>query len=198
MRKELKIKNWILPLSIGAGILFAGGLYWFARQSTQAPTIGGDFTLHSTRGPVSLHDFKGRPVVLYFGYTSCPDVCPLSMSKLSRVVAQLPEAVRKNLELVFVSVDYRKDTPEKAQNYVSFFFKGAQAVGLTGSKEEIDRVVSLFKTGYVIEDVPTSALGYSIQHPSDFFLIDKRGKFSALLPTEESNEELKKGLESIL
>jgi protein SCO1/2 len=179
----------------------SAGLFLWAHEKLKTPLVGGDFTLHSVHGPVALHDLAGKGVVLYFGYTSCPDVCPLSLSKLSHTVAGLTEAQRRNFAFLFVSVDYRKDTPEKAQTYVSYFFKGspaAQAEGLTGTKGEIDQVTALYKTSYVIEDDPKSALGYTVEHPTDFYFIDKKGRFSSALPTDAPDAELKKGLEEIL
>jgi protein SCO1/2 len=150
------------------------------------------------KGPVSLHDFKGQGVVLYFGYTACPDICPISLSKLSKIVSQMTDEERQRLAVLFVSVDYRKDTPEKAQNYVSYFFKGTKVEGLIGSKKEIDQVTDAYKTSYIIEDDPKSALGYTVEHPTDFYFIDKKGTFVSALPTEAPNSEIKKGLESIL
>jgi protein SCO1/2 len=178
----------LLLMSLTVFTLTAGGLYYFATHYGIHKPQGGDFTLHSVGKDVSLHDFKGKGVILYFGYTSCPDVCPVSMSKLAKVIKKLSPEEQSKLQVVFVSVDTRGDTPEKAQSYASFFMPGA--VGLTGSKAEVDAVVQKYGTAYSIEDMPKSALGYSVEHPTSFFLVNRKGKFEKSIPTETPTDEM--------
>ncbi len=169
--------------------VITGGLFLAANWGARGKTLGGDFILHSSQGDFSLKEARGKVAVLYFGYTSCPDVCPVSMSKLTQMLKTLPEDKRSRILLVFISVDSRGDTPEKAQQYASFFLK--EAKGVTGSREEIDRVVRLYGTNYLFEETPGSAMGYAVQHSTSFFLVDPRGRFVEKIPTETTSEELK-------
>lgn len=186
----------LLLLSFLVSILMTGGLFYFVTNNGVSVPQGGDFTLHSAGKDVSLHDYKGKGVVLYFGYTSCPDVCPVSMSKLAKAMKKLSPEDQAKLQVVFVSVDHRGDTPEKAQSYASYFMPGA--VGLTGSKAEIDSVVKLYGAGYMIEDTKKSAMGYSVQHPTSFFLVNRNGKFEQTIPTELSTDELAQELKNLI
>jgi protein SCO1/2 len=190
--------QWLkwLGISFLISLMLTAGFAFYAYQHLQGPKLGGDFTLQSVNGPVSLHDFKGKEVILYFGYTSCPDVCPTSMSRLSKIIHSLPANEQEKVQPIFVSVDTKKDTPKKAQDYVSFFFKGA--IGLSGSPQELEKVTHLYGTMYLIENDPKSALGYSVQHPTSFFLIDRNGNYSSSLPTEAPLEALKQEIEALL
>jgi len=85
-------------------------------------------------------------------------------------------------------VDFRSDTPAKVDDYAKYFIP--EAVGLTGTKTEIDRVVSRYGTSYSIEETKTSALGYSVQHSTDFYFIDQDGRLIEQLPTEAPREQL--------
>lgn len=183
-------------LSLLTSTLITGGLFYFLTKNEVRLPLGGDFTLHSVGKDVSLHDYKGKGVVLYFGYTSCPDVCPVSMSKLSKAMKKLSPDDQAKLQVVFISVDHRGDTPEKAQGYASYFMPGA--VGVTGSKAEIDSVVKLYGAGYMIEDTKKSAMGYSVQHPTSFFLVNRKGNFEQTIPTELSTDEIAQELKNLI
>lgn len=198
MEKERKAFPFLRALIWSAviALVISGAAGFTFYRRLQPPKRGGDFTLHSSAGPVSLHDFKGKAVVIYFGYTSCPDVCPISLGKLSQTLTTFSNAERAKLQTLFVSVDHRGDTPMKAQDYAQFFMK--DAIGLTGSKPEIDAVVHLYGTSYVIEDTKKSAMGYSVQHSSSFFLVDDDGDFVGTVSTDVATDVLAKELRKIL
>ena len=82
---------------------------------------GGDFTLQSAAGPVSLADYRGKLVLVYFGYTYCPDVCPTSLAATSEGLKQLTPAERARVSMIFVSVDPKRDTPARLKEYAEFF-----------------------------------------------------------------------------
>ncbi len=123
--------------------------------------VGGEFELTDQDGErFRISEARGKVVLLFFGYTSCPDVCPMTMSKLTQAFRALgPDA--EGVLTVFVSLDPERDTPERIESYLSFY--GMKAVGLTGSKEEIDAVVELHKASYHTEPVD-SAIEYLISH----------------------------------
>lgn len=198
MEKERKAFPFVQALfwSSLTALVISAVAGFLVYRSVQPPHRGGDFTLHAPQGPVSLHDFAGKGVVVYFGYTSCPDVCPISLGKLSQALSSFSEKERAKIQTLFVSVDHRGDTPKKAQDYAQFFMK--DAVGVTGSKEEIDAVVHRYGTSYVIEDTKKSAMGYTVQHSSSFFLVDDDGDFVGTVSTDSSSEALEKELRKIL
>lgn len=186
---KLLIVAVLAAVALTAGLFFVLNTY----MKTDLPP-GGDFTLQSVGGPRSLHDFAGRGVILYFGYTSCPDACPTSLSYLSSLLKQLPPRDQERILPVFISVDYKADTPQKVDTYMKFFWKSG--VGLTGSKAEIDRVVAQYGTSYHYEEDKKSAMGYSVQHGSNFYFISPSGDLvvveSTLAPQKVLMQDFKK------
>ena len=90
---------------------------------------GGDFTLQSANGPVSLKDFRGKEVLVYFGYTYCPDICPTSLAATAEGLKQLTPEELARVAMIFVSVDPKRDTPARLKEYVTFFHSAI--VGVT-------------------------------------------------------------------
>lgn len=139
---------------------------------------GGDFTLQSADGPVSLKDLRGKVVLLYFGYTFCPDVCPTSLALIAEALKQLTPAEQEKVQVVFVSVDPERDTPQKLKQYVAFFRPGT--LGLTGTPEEIAQVAKQYGAVYRKQTV-TSAAGYVIDHSSYTYILSPDGKLRGKL-----------------
>jgi len=133
---------------------------------------GGDFTLQSVKGPVSLHDFRGKVVLLYFGYTYCPDVCPTSLALIAQSLKQLPPKDAQQVQVIFVSVDPERDTLQKLQEYGNFFYPGT--LGITGTPEEVAKVAKQYGVVYRKQAV-TSAAGYVIDHSSYTYIIGRDG-----------------------
>lgn len=156
---------------------------------------GGDFTLIDDSGHIfHLRDRRGRVVLLFFGYTACPDICPRTLSKLAKARALLDAAASQKVIIVFVTVDPQRDTPLRLKEYVAYF--DINAVGLTGTKPQIDKVVSAYNAFY--EKVPAkSALGYSINHTSIVYLIDKQGKVRHLLHQDDSPETMARVIDAV-
>ena len=109
---------------IGIGAFFALMLSLFAltvdidleeKAATSLDQLGGDFTLQSSNGPMSLSDFAGKAVVLYFGFLHCPDVCPTSMVTIAEALRKLPENHLQQVQVLLVSVDHQRDTPAKSR-----------------------------------------------------------------------------------
>jgi len=139
---------------------------------------GGDFTLAGHAGPVHLSGLRGKVVVLFFGYTMCPDVCPMSMSTLSQAVAQLKPRERKRIQAVFISVDPERDTPEQLRDYASGF--DMPLIAVTGKPDVLAEVADRYGAQYRRVDLPGSAMGYAIDHSAALYLIDRRGKLRTL------------------
>lgn len=191
------MKNKVITLIAICALAFGLGFYFSQKKYNDLPeipqAIGGDFTLQSAKGPVSLHDFKGQVSVLYFGFTTCPDVCPLSLTKLRSKLKDLPEEVSSKITPIFISVDWKRDTPEKVSEYASFF--GDNIVGLTGSEDEINKVTRMYSAYYTFTPLKDSKIGYTVDHSSRFYIIDGNGKFIASYSDLDNDPEFVKTLE---
>jgi protein SCO1 len=147
-----------------------------------------DFTLHDQDGKIfHLKDHRGQIILLFFGYTSCPDVCPTTLSKLARVYMLLGPLRQKILTL-FVTIDPLRDTPQKLKEYLQYF--NINGMGLTGTKQEIDSVVDSYKATYAKVETNSSALGYMFDHTDYLYLIDTQGKTSYLFHPEDRPEDM--------
>ncbi len=153
-----------------------------------------EFTLTDQNGQVfHLSQLRGKVVLLFFGYTHCPDACPTTMSKLTRVYKLLGNKAQ-NVVTVFVSLDPYRDRPTVLKMYLAYFH--LNSVGLTGSKEEIDRVVNQYSARYEIEQ-SDSAAGYHINHSTDLYLLDKKGEIVNRFKYEDGTQTIADGLRSL-
>ncbi len=145
---------------------------------------------------VTQKAFKGKVVLLYFGYSSCPDVCPTTMAQLAQVMKNLGADANK-AQIVFVSVDPHRDTPGKLQTYVDAFYKGA--IGLTGTEDQIADVARRYRVAYQIEK-PTTADkdDYVVTHSRGVYIFDQRGRARLLAPGTESVAALTAGVRNII
>ncbi|MDP3483214.1 MAG: SCO family protein [Sulfuricella sp.] len=133
---------------------------------------GGDFTLHSANGPLSLHDLKGKVVLLYFGYTFCPDICPTSLGFTSQALASLDKAELDKVQMLFVTVDPERDTLDKLKAYTAYFHPSI--LGLSGTPEEIARVAKSYGAVYAKQETG-SAGGYVVDHSANTYVIAPDG-----------------------
>ncbi|GAA0687374.1 SCO family protein [Marinobacterium maritimum] len=158
--------------------------------------LGGEFTLTSAKGPVSLSDFRGKVSVIYIGYASCPDVCPTALAVLTQSLKQLPDDQRKQIQGIFISVDPERDTPQKLADYAAFF--SPQLVGVTGTREQIDQVVRQYGAFYRKVELKDSAMGYAVDHSSRLYLVNREGQLVKTLLHNSSPRELTNSLQAIL
>ena len=150
---------------------------------------GGGFTLDSVRGSVSLDDLEGKAVMLFFGYTSCPDVCPLSLAKIGACLSSLEAGQAQHVEALFITLDPGRDTAERMHRYAEFFHP--DIIGLTGAKQEIDEVAARYGIAYERKPAPESALGYTISHPDTILLLDGDGALVDRIGGGEGRETLR-------
>lgn len=156
-------------------------------DSARARQVGGDFTLLGPGGrEVSLTEFRGRAVLMYFGYTYCPDLCPQYLHTMKALHTALGEDAA-DLQVVLVSVDPGRDTPQRLEDYVSFFHPSF--VGLTGSKAQIDAVVRDYGASYTIGEEQAPGR-YIVDHTSLGYLIDGDGEVRHLMAHDTSVDEL--------
>ncbi|OOZ36682.1 SCO family protein [Solemya velesiana gill symbiont] len=141
---------------------------------------GGDFTLRSSRGPFNLKDLRSKVVLLYFGYTKCPDVCPTSLAFTAQVLNELDDEELKKVRAVFVSVDPKRDTVETLDEYVGYFHPNF--IGVTGSDEEVAVAAKLYGAKYNEVALKDSAFGYSVSHSAVTYLITPEGELRFIFP----------------
>lgn len=157
--------------------------------------IGGDFALTDTAGERwELSAQRGQPVVIFFGFTACPDFCPTTLAELAEVHQRLgPDA--EQVRTVFISVDPDRDTPELLANYLAAF--DLPVIGLTGSAEELSLVGGLFAASWDrFED--DSHLGYTIEHSVRTYVLDRDGVVRWAIPYEDGPEVLEQALRLVL
>ena len=152
----------------------------FALNSlAEEKTVGGDFELTThLNEPYSLTDSRGKVVLLFFGFTHCPDVCPNTLSTVQTVLGQL-ENQAKHVQPLLISVDPERDTPEILQKYLEYF--GNNFIGLTGSTQEVDEVVERYRGFYSYAgNVVTGA--YTVDHTSNLYIINTAGVVTNIIP----------------
>lgn len=144
--------------------------------------IGGPFTLTGSDGkPFASQRLAGRPYVIFFGYTHCPDVCPTTLARLTKLRSELGAGDR-SFEIVFVTVDPNRDGPVEVGAYSGLF--GTPVVGLTGSAVAIEKTKKLF--GIYSENVGDGD-NYTVNHTSTIFLMDDNGRFVSTISPEEND-----------
>ena len=157
---------------------------------------GGEFTLESAHGAVSLSDFRGKVVVLNFGYAGCPDVCPVALSYMSRSIDRLSEAERQRVQGIFVSLDPARDTPKYLEEYTRYF--NDRIMGLTASDAVVAEVAARYGVNYYTVEVEGSPLGYSVNHSAATYLISQDGTLRFLFPHATSAVTVSKAMQYLL
>jgi protein SCO1/2 len=154
-----------------------------------------DFALRDPSGkPRTLADFKDKAVLIFFGYTQCPDVCPTTMLQLSNVMQALGKDADR-VQVLFVTVDPERDTPELLAAYVPSFDK--RFLGLYGDAEATVKVAKEFKVFY--QKVPGStATSYTVDHTSGSYIFDPQGRIRLVTRPGESTEDLTHDLKILL
>ncbi len=136
-----------------------------------------NFTLIDQNGKsVSFYDFKGKYLLVFFGYTYCPDVCPTSMLRIKEALDHLGK-YKKYVHVLFISVDPERDTPELLKKFISFYDPSGKFItGLTGKPEDIKKAAKIFRAYY--EKVPIKnnpEVGYLVDHTAFIYLVDRKG-----------------------
>jgi protein SCO1/2 len=197
-------------LLLGAIALLSATLVWLtlvwspagdapgrhARLDLNAPPAGGDFQLVSANGPVRLDDLRGKVVLLYFGYTTCPDICPTNLAIIALALRALTPDELDRVQPIFVSVDPQRDAPEHLADYVAYFHPSI--IGVTGAEREVSAVAAKYGAAYQRSEQPGSAMGYLVDHSAYTYLIDANGALVDVLdhatPAEEIVQALRRQL----
>src|SRR5205809_6495622 len=200
MKKTLLAGALILPL-------MALGTYFTFRRPPQAeqglrsgtfepPREAPAFSLDGSNGKkLSLRDHLGKVVILEFGYTFCQEVCPVTLARLTEVYKKLGSAAR-DVQLIFVTVDPKRDSPERLREYLAAF--NPSFLGATGTPGELAAVRKTY--GVVAEQVVSrnQAIGYEVNHSSSLYLVDRQGKVRGLAPFGTPGDDIVRDLELLL
>lgn len=146
------------------------------------------FELTDTSGEtITAAETDGEIRMVFFGFTSCPDICPATLQKLARAVKDMPGELQDDTRIVFVSVDPRRDTPERIASYVDFF--SDRAIGLTGEEPALRELSKRYRTtfGY---DEPDEKGNYNVSHSGAVYVFDREGKARLLFRPDLSVEQM--------
>ncbi len=162
----------------------------------EPPQALSDFTLPSSRGePMSLSDLQGKPTMLFFGYTFCPDVCPMTLADFKQVKANLGDQADQ-VNFVFVSVDGQRDTPERLAQYVESF--DPAFLGLQGDEATLREIGSDYGLYYKAHSPEGTSAQYLVDHSSASYLIDAEGKLRMVYSFDTPPEIVSTDLQAML
>jgi len=194
MRPSFKILIAIILTLAAAGAL---GAAWVSLVEAPAPkvatsgtaAIGGPFTLVSTNdGNVTDQTYRGKWLLIFFGYTFCPDACPTALNNISVALEKLGADAGK-LQPLFVTVDPQRDTREVLAEYLKSF--DSRIIGLTGPQDQIDRVVKEYRVYVASQKSETQGDdNYLVSHSAYIYLMDPQGKFVNVIQGSEGGEEI--------
>tara|TARA_B100000678_G_scaffold103107_1_gene86118 strand:+ start:23332 stop:23955 length:624 start_codon:yes stop_codon:yes gene_type:complete len=150
---------------------------------------GGPIELVNQDGETVTEDaFKGRHTIMFFGFTECPDACPIIMEKIIYALDELPEGTEKPRAMM-ISFDPERDTPEKLKQYISNEYFPEDMVGLTGSQEAIEAAAEEFQARYFRQELKDSAMEYTFDHTTAIYLMNADWEMETFfLPTENPND----------
>ena len=194
---KLPVLSWMLCVLAAIGLLawLGSSLVPLEQRSPQSQgkaLIGGDFSLIDGSGKrVTNADFRGRYLLVYFGFTHCPDICPTSLLLIENAINRLGEKGKK-VTPVFITLDPERDTPELVGAYTRHF--GERFVGLSGTPEEIRQAADAYKIYYRKAEQPDSAMGYVIDHSGFIYLMGPDGAYVTHFPHSISEQSLTDGL----
>lgn len=173
----------VLALLLGGMFLLRGGAV------ANAPKLpaGADFVLQSADGAVDSKTLRGKVLLIYFGYTRCPDVCPASMAAGAMALKTLSAEERSRVRLLMVSVDPERDTLKHLKEYTAYFHP--ELIGVTGSADEIAALAKAFGAGYIRQ--PAAADGsYAVDHTTATYVVDPEGRLAAVLELGAPNDKI--------
>jgi protein SCO1/2 len=200
MKKTLLVGALVLPL-VALGTYFAFGRPPRAEQGLRCGTFeppreAPAFSLDGSNGKkLSPRDHLGKVVILYFGFTFCQKVCPVTLARLTEVHKKLGSEAR-DVQLIYVTVDPKRDSPERLREHLTAF--NPSFLGATGTPDELAAVQKTY--GVVAKQVVSrnQALGYEMNHSSSLYLVDRQGKLRGLVPFGTPADDIVHDLELLL
>jgi len=167
-------------------VVAGAGALWLT--SSASPGIGGPFKLvNGDSKPITDQDFRGRYMLVYFGYTFCPDVCPTTLNQVAEAMDRLGTNANR-VQPIFISVDPKRDTPAVVKQFVGAF--SPRIVGLTGTPEQIAAVAKEYRVYYAVRQNGDNPNDYTVDHSSILYLMDGKGRFVAPIRADESGVDM--------
>jgi protein SCO1/2 len=186
----------IIGVLVAVMLLAAGGYLFLSGSQPAALTVGGPFSLIDGDGrPVTDQTWHGKYMLVYFGYTYCPDVCPTTLTNLSDALDKLG-AKADRLQPLFITVDPKRDTPPVVKQYAAAF--GPRIIGLTGSAEQIATAAKAYRVYYAEHRTGTGPDDYSMDHSSVLYLMGPDGRFIAPLRADQTGQEMAAALTKLM
>ena len=187
--------RWLAALALCSLVACGDKPQEFHATDVSEADFGKSFELVDHYGQVRyLEDFRGKVTVVFFGFTHCPDVCPTNLAKLADVVGKLGDSAR-DVQVLLVTVDPERDTPEVLAGYVTAFNPGF--VGLTGSVEQIATVAREFRIFYQKSEGPRPGM-YSVDHSAGTFILDQQGKLRLYVRHDQDSEMIAGDIQQLL
>ncbi|MDN6180021.1 MAG: SCO family protein [Halomonas subglaciescola] len=161
------------------------------------PPAGGPIALDSTRGDFSLEQLSADQVaVVSFGYTSCPDVCPMNQAVIRQALTRLENDRHERVVPLFISVDPERDSVARLRDYLGYF--GERFIGATGSQTQLDDIAERYGVIWRRNEAPDSAMGYTIDHSAKLFVVNRHGEILEQVMYSTSPEKLVEALQAAL
>ncbi|WP_262692210.1 SCO family protein [Kordiimonas aestuarii] len=192
--KVIRIVAWAAVVAVAVFLLAQR----FATSREAGDRLGGDFTLTSNTGEkVSNRDFRGRYMLIYFGYSFCPDVCPLELAKMTLGLNELEKEGYNTtpLQPIFISIDPERDTVSALDDYVQDFHP--RLVALTGTLEEIQDVAKKYRV-YFKKRKQDGVEGYLMDHQSFIFVMGPDGDYVRLFSAKDKPEDIASAFRPVL
>ncbi len=194
MKLKVVLPTVVVMLGLAVGVyLFRP--HTFHGTVIQSPEPSFDFKLTGKDGDVSLSDYRGKLVLIYFGYTFCPDICPATLANVGQALRNLGEDKASEVQTIMVSLDPERDTPQKLAEYVTHFHPSF--IGITGTEQDIAQVTSLYGIFYQVQP-GSDATGYLIDHTATLLVLDREGYLKLVFPFGVTVDEIADDLEYML
>ena len=186
----------VIGVLLAVLLIGAGSFLWLSTGPNNPGGIGGPFTLEDGNGKtVTDRDFRGKYMLVYFGYTFCPDVCPTTLNAVAEAMDKLGPAASR-VRPVFITVDPKRDTAAVVKQYAAAF--GPSITGLTGTPAEIAQVAKAYRVYYAEHRTGTGPNDYSMDHSSILYLIGPDGAFIAPVRADQSGDEIAVNLKKLM
>ena len=174
-------------------------LFVFATNAYTMPNVEIAFSdvkfSDSKDGFTKIKKYKGKIIIMFFGYTNCPDICPTTMLDIAKSLKDLKTNADK-IQPIFISVDYKRDTADSVREYAHYFDK--KIVGLTSDKKNIDKITKYFKTSYALLDSDGKSKNYLVEHSSNVYIIDDDLVVKRIIPNGLPYGEIVKAIKNEL
>ncbi len=184
----LKLKMWFVGLFL---IIILSPTAYSMPDMSKALSSAEFLTTESSN--FKLEVFKGQIILIFFGYTHCPDICPSTLLDISKSMKDLGKDSEK-VQPIFISVDYKRDTPEHLATYVKFFNK--RILGLTSDKKNLDKITQDFRTQYALLDATSE--NYLVEHSSNLYVLDQDLQVRRIIANGLPSSEITKAIRKLL